>query len=305
MTRPEENKELAAFFKAMREVLRGPRYVAAKLFIENCVSVFKNYDSDPTHSYWWANGFLRFGDKWPIHLFAALARGFHETCLFDICDFRVAGAVNEAAELRYRLSLGEGLAIRSRFEALHMAPRRTRWPNGGPWTLEDRPPPEFWDEFVDLLFYEVSMDIMGAMYQSRATTTKCNPPVDVITPRADLVAAIQQQSDDIERKLGVSANHLVTGPDVAAFLPFEPDPGYKPRNGLHCAGRLCGKWNVYFDSGFTKDTVMLWHYTPGSREAPLVAYIYALGFTAEFQGAIIRGTKRAASGEYCRVVRVS
>lgn len=302
MTPPAGNKELDTLYKAMREVLHGQRYIVAKQFIENCVRVFEGYASDVSQC-WWARSFDRFGMKWPLHLFVALVRGFKRTCLFDICDLRAATGPNEAAEFRYRLPLNPGVALRCTSEALHMVARRVGWRLLERARLEEDQA-EFWDTFVDGLFYEIGMDVMGAMYQSRAT--RRNPPVDVIASGSDIIGEIERQSQDIDRVLGAGeANRLIAGPDLAALLPFEPAPDYEPSSGIHHAGRLLDRWDVYFDPGFTTDTMMLWHHTPGSREAGTVSYIYSLGFTAEFQSAVIRGTKRVMSGEYCRVVRVA
>jgi hypothetical protein len=298
------NKELDAFYRAMRGALQGQRYVVAKQFIENCVRVFEGYANDVSQC-WWARSFDRFGMKWPLHLLAALVRGFGKTCLFDICDLRAATGPNEIAEFHYRLPLNPGVAQRCAHEALHMVAHRVGWRLPEGQRLEEDQA-EFWDTFVDGLFYEVTMDIMGAISQSRADATRRNPPIDVITPRSDLIGEIERQSEDVDRMLGVGeANRLITGPDVAAYLPFVPAQNYEPSSGIHHAGRLLDRWDVYFDPGFRDDTLMLWHHTPGSRDAGTVAYIYSLGFTAEFQSAVIRGTRRALSGEYYRVVRVS
>jgi hypothetical protein len=294
--------------RAIGEALPPRRKSLARQFIHNCLRVIEDYATDPTHSYWWAKGLLDFGADWHKYLVAAIIESFRESVLFDICDVRVVEHPASEAVLRRRIPISydgsDGIAYRVERSPIYVGTRQIAcWRS----LLERRHhigSVNFWFEFVRQMFDQETDSILSGARASYMHTGQ--PGIRCATaPIGSALRTIETLSHEVEVVLGGRpANHILVGAEIAPELPIEPLPDYKPRNGLHRAGRLCDRWNIYFDPRVSANEALLWRYHPDDGDTGASNFLYSIGFTTDFQTATIRSTQRVTSDCYYRVLRL-
>jgi hypothetical protein len=135
------------------------------------------------------------------------------------------------------------------------------------WSRED-----FWARQMASWFQGYQQEILGDLFNAAQSTG------GVRTTKSELFKEIERQSAVIhKRTMAGPANKILVGSELAEDLCLTCDNYDPSRSEIYCAGRLDERWDVYIDTEFPKNALLLWRFAQPTGHAGFIAAFYHFG----------------------------
>lgn len=307
---PAEIKEAITTFPEDRQE------VALQL-VRNQLAYFENCDKG-VHMTWghngaktWPDTFDLWGKNWVEKFLGALLTELKKLFLHDLIRFDVAaGPIHHMSYGRLVSATGVDSTISLKFEdiELRMQPRRTKTllnslddlvcdSHGSKRQFIEE---EMWPILMESTFEQYVREIFCDL----KTAATANPIVE--TTKDGLLKEIERQTAVTHRRSGSGpANKIIGSGELVCDLPIEDPQWEEHSTGIFYAGRLNDRWEVYVDSFFPPDEVLLFRNAKPTGSAGFLAALFYFQLHGHLGGLVIRAGKHLVRPDFYTLLKVA
>lgn len=280
----------------------------AMQLVQNQLAYFQRCSKDPDLSWGhngaqsWANTLELWGKDWVLRFLAALLVELKNLLLYDLVRFTIAkGPI-------HLMSFGKIVdPLKTRFEdvEIRMQPRQTKGPSHE--RLEGVHGPDkqrfIEEELWPIIMSETFQEFTRSFLEDMRSVAERNPVVDTI--KEDLLKEIERQTVVMEENVSGPANRIIGSGELICDLPIKDPQWEEHSTGIFYAGRLNDRWEVYVDSFFPPDEVLLFRNAKPTGGAGFLVAFYLFNLHGHMGGLRTRSGKFLVRPEFYTLLKVA